>query len=184
VNFARLFTRVEESWMPDTKRWDVGVSAVVVRDKRVLLVRYAYGNRLGQWTLPGGYAHHDETLDQAAIRELQEEAGLRGEPCGIVSVRTRIAEEGGAVFVAFRVWCDEGEPAPDNHEVDAAWFFGREELLSLNPVMELSRQIALAVLAAPGVELIETDIPGRTSPSYKAYLVNQKKRTAIPTSVS
>jgi len=155
--------------MPD-KTWDVGVSAIVVRDERVLLVQYAYGSRKGMWTLPGGYANHDETLDQAALRELQEEAGLTGEPRGIVSVRTRTTEEGGAVFVGFRVEA-QGEPVPDGHEVDAAQFFNREELLALNPVMELSRQIGLAVLAAPGVELVETDIPGRSDATYKAYIV-------------
>jgi ADP-ribose pyrophosphatase YjhB (NUDIX family) len=68
--------------MTQNKEWDVGVSAIVVRDERVLFVRYAYGDRKGLWTLPGGYAQHDETLDQAALRELREEAGLDGEPCG------------------------------------------------------------------------------------------------------
>ena len=149
---------------------DVGVSAIVVRDGRVLLVRYAYGRRKGMWTLPGGYAHHDETLDVAAARELQEEAGLTGVPRGIVSVRTRYTREGGAVFVGFRVEA-RGDPTPDGHEVDAAQFFNREELLALNPVMELSRQIGLAVLAAPGVELAETEIPGRSDHTYKAYMV-------------
>jgi len=155
------------------KTWDVGVSAVVVRDGRVLLVRYAFGDRKGMWTLPGGYAQHDETLDRAAVRELLEEAGLHGEPCGIVSVRTRVTEEGGAVFVGFHVRCDDGEPVPDGHEVDAAQFFNRDELLALNPVLELSRQIGLVVLAAaaPGVELVETDIPGRSDATYKAYLI-------------
>lgn len=156
--------------MSEDKAWDVGVSAVVVRDERVLLVRYAYGYRKGMWTLPGGYAHYEETLDRAAVRELEEEAGLHGEPCGIVSVRTRVTEEGGAVFVGFRIRCD-GEPRPDHHEVDAAQFFNREELLTLNPMMELSRQIGLAVLASPGVELVETNIPGRSDATYKAYLI-------------
>jgi 8-oxo-dGTP pyrophosphatase MutT (NUDIX family) len=97
--------------------------------------------------------------DQAALRELREEAGLDGEPCGMVSVRTRVTEEGGAVFVEFCICCDSGEPALDGYEVDAALFFNPEELPALNPVMKISRQIALAVLAAPGVELVETDIP-------------------------
>ncbi len=155
------------------KTWDVGVSAVVVRENRVLFVRYAYGSRRGMWTLPGGYAQHDETLDQAALRELHEEAGLIGEARGIVSVRTRVAEEGGAVFVGFRVRCNEGEPVPDNYEVDAARFLDRQEILALDSVMELSRQIALAVLDLPGRELVETDIPGRSSDVYKAYIVGE-----------
>ncbi len=155
------------------KTWDVGVSAIVVRGDKVLFVRYAYGSRRGMWTLPGGYAQHDETLDQAALRELREEGGLSGEACGIVSVRTRVAEEGGAVFVGFRVRCDEGEPAPDNYEVDAARFLDQQEILALDSVMELSRQIALALLDAPNIELVETEIPGKSNDTYKAYIVRQ-----------
>jgi hypothetical protein len=60
---------------------------------------------------------------------------------------------------------------PDGSEVDAAQFFGREELLVLEPVMELSRRVALAVLAAPAVELVETEIPGHSSSTYKAYTI-------------
>jgi hypothetical protein len=67
------------------------------------------------------------------------------------------------VFAGFRFCCDEGEPQPDGPEVDVAQFFGRDELLTLNPVMELSRQIALVVSEAPGVEWVETDIPGRST---------------------
>ncbi len=156
--------------MPEDRSWDVGVCAVVVRAARVLFVRYAYDARKGLWTLPGGYAEHDETLDRAAVRELREETGLLGQARGIVAVRSRSDEKGGAVYVAFRVQCDEGEPIPDNYEVDTARFLDREEILALDRVMELSRQIALITLAAPGVELVETDIPGRSTPAYKAYL--------------
>jgi NADH pyrophosphatase NudC (nudix superfamily) len=73
--------------------------------------------------------------------------------------------------VGFHVRCNDDQPVPDGHEVDAAQFFNREELLALNPVLELSRQIGLAVLASPGKELVETDIPGRSDPTYKAYMI-------------
>jgi len=77
-------------------------------------------NRLGFFEFCGSQAFTwitgtrlctNETLDQAALCELREETGLDGEPCGIVSVRTRVTEEGGAVFVGFCICCGSGEPA-------------------------------------------------------------------------
>ncbi len=45
-------------------------------DLKVLLIQRDLEPFAGKWALPGGFVHVDETLDQAARRELQEEAGL------------------------------------------------------------------------------------------------------------
>ena len=44
---------------------------------KVLLIERALEPFKGKWALPGGLVRVDETLDEAARRELQEEAGLR-----------------------------------------------------------------------------------------------------------
>jgi len=44
---------------------------------KVLLIERALEPFKGKWALPGGFVRVDETLDEAARRELQEEAGLR-----------------------------------------------------------------------------------------------------------
>jgi 8-oxo-dGTP diphosphatase len=44
---------------------------------KVLLIERALEPFQGKWALPGGFVRVDETLDEAARRELEEEAGLR-----------------------------------------------------------------------------------------------------------
>ncbi len=47
-------------------------------DLKVLLIQRDLEPFAGTWALPGGFVHMDEALEQAARRELEEEAGLRG----------------------------------------------------------------------------------------------------------
>ena len=44
---------------------------------KVLLIQRALEPFKGKWALPGGFVHVDETIDDAARRELAEEAGLK-----------------------------------------------------------------------------------------------------------
>lgn len=55
---------------------DVVILTMVDNRLHVLLVKRADDPYKGQWALPGGFKRPDETLDEAAIRELREETGV------------------------------------------------------------------------------------------------------------
>lgn len=61
-------------------RPSVTVDVVIVSKEdrpRVLLIRRKHEPYSGKWAIPGGFVDMDESLEEAARRELQEETGVR-----------------------------------------------------------------------------------------------------------
>ena len=56
------------------------VTAVVLRDNKVLLARHTYGAGKDFLIVPGGYLNLDETPEQAVKREFLEETESRHNP--------------------------------------------------------------------------------------------------------
>ena len=72
-------------------------------DPCVLLIERGEEPFRGKWALPGGFVHEDETVDEAASRELAEETGVRDTravPCRIFSKPNR-DPRGWVVSVAY-----------------------------------------------------------------------------------
>ncbi|MER8233150.1 NUDIX hydrolase [Streptomyces sp. NPDC094049] len=49
----------------------------VTEDRRVLLIQRGWEPYQGHWALPGGHVDEGETALRAAVRELEEETGVR-----------------------------------------------------------------------------------------------------------
>ena len=69
--------------------YSIGVGGAVVRDGRLLFVRRASRHGRGNWQLPGGFIEPDETIEQAVVREIQEEAGVTAEVEAVLGLRSR-----------------------------------------------------------------------------------------------
>jgi len=59
------------------KRPHVGVAAIVVRDRKVLLGKRKNFHGSGSWQFPGGHLEFKEDIKICAAREVFEETGIR-----------------------------------------------------------------------------------------------------------
>ena len=76
----------------------VGVGAVIVRDKEVLLIKRAAPPKEGYYSIPGGLVEVGERVEDAVRREVYEETGLKIEIEKLIAVMDNIIkDEGGRV---------------------------------------------------------------------------------------
>ena len=121
----------------------LGVTADIVgltlREGRlcVLLIRRSSSVFTGRWALPGGFVHVDESLEDAAYRELREEAGITPDAVRLEQLRTygdpgRDPRPERVISVAWlALGADLPDPVPDTDADRAEWVpvdeaFGRD----------------------------------------------------------
>jgi 8-oxo-dGTP diphosphatase len=75
----------------------IGIGAVIVSERRVLLVQRGREPLKGHWSLPGGLIEVGESLQSAVVREVQEETGLLVEPLELIELLDRIHRDGDRV---------------------------------------------------------------------------------------
>ncbi len=106
----------------------VGIGVVAFRGNEVLLIRRGRPPRLGEWSLPGGAQRLGERAEDAARRELREEAGIEVGPLRLLAVVDAITREKGEERPRFHYtiidyaarWTD-GEARSGGDAADLAW---------------------------------------------------------------
>ena len=150
------------------------------RSAAVLLTRRSdrLRNHPGQWALPGGSIDGSESAEQAALRELQEEVGLRLEESAILGRLDDFVTRSGFAITPVVVWAGEARklepsaievasihriPVSEFMRTDAPWLEPIED--SEQPVLRMP--VGLSWIAAPTAAFIyqfrEVCIAGRTT---------------------
>ena len=128
--------------------YNVGVGGAVVRDGRLLFVRRASRRGHGNWQVPGGFVEPDETIEDAVVREVAEEAGVEAVVEGVLGVRSRYDEDSGnSLYVVLLLRGLTEEPTPDGREVDRAVYLSLDEIRELDPLPQTNWEVAQSALA-------------------------------------
>ena len=110
----------------------VGIGCIVFREEAVLLVRRGKPPRIGQWSLPGGAQHVGEKAEEAARRELREEASIEVGQMTLAYVFDAINqdEDGRALYhytiIDFAALWLDGEARAGDDVSEVAWALPHE----------------------------------------------------------
>ena len=123
-----------------------GSSAAVVREGRILLIRREDN---GLWALPGGMAEVGETPSEAAVRELGEEANVKGRATRLLAlVDSRLWRSRSKTHFyhpVFLVELEGQEPSP-GPETTGVGFFAEDDLPPLSPGHDMAVPLVFKLL--------------------------------------
>ncbi len=128
----------------------LAVSAAIVRDGKVLIVRRARPPAQDLFTLPGGAVETGEQLAAAVVREVREETQLEIEPVALAGFREVIVPDGSGrierhfVVLCFAARYVAGEPVLNEELAEARWM-DPAELAGLRTTEGLAEIIAEAI---------------------------------------
>jgi len=139
--------------VPDARSYPerpyLAVSAAIVRDGKILVVRRARAPAHGLYSLPGGVVEVGETLEEAVTREVREETGMTIEPVALAGFREAIVRDAESrverhfIILCFAARWRAGEVLL-NEELDEARWPEPAELASLPTTAGLAEIVAEA----------------------------------------
>jgi ADP-ribose pyrophosphatase YjhB (NUDIX family) len=105
----------------------VGVGAVILDGRRVLLVKRGGQPSAGKWSLPGGLVDLGETTVEAIAREVAEECGLQIRIAGLAGIVDRVVRDDAGrvryhyVLVDYLAYADAGTAVAGSDAADVQW---------------------------------------------------------------
>jgi ADP-ribose pyrophosphatase YjhB (NUDIX family) len=82
--------------MGENKRGNVWLAVaglVVAPTGEWLVVKKRYSGLKGKWSIPAGFVNSNETIDEAVLREVYEETGIRCSINGILGIRSGVIRD-------------------------------------------------------------------------------------------
>lgn len=123
--------------------YSLSVGVIVIKESKVLLVKHNYGSANGKYLNPGGYLKDGELPEEAAVREIFEETGVKIFPIGMIAIRCRCNEW----YMVFKADYVSGEPQANPEENDEAVFMDIDKALSNPLVTDTAKTLIQAAMS-------------------------------------
>ena len=105
----------------------VGVGAVIVHHKKIVLIKRGNEPSRGKWTVPGGLVELAESPEMAVVRECKEETGLDSETPLLIDVVSNVDfdEQGKVkyhyVIIDYLVHVEGGRAEASSDAMELRW---------------------------------------------------------------
>ncbi len=117
----------------DYKSPRLTVDGAVLKDNKILLIKRKNDPFKGKWALPGGFVEYGERIEDAVVREVYEETGLKTIIIGLIGIYSDPSRDprGHIITVVYLLKIEEGEIKGGDDASDARFF-------NMNNLPELS----------------------------------------------
>ena len=102
------------------------VAAVIVQQNKILLAKRSIEPRKNTWDSVGGFVEVGETLEQACLREMEEETGLKGTIKDYLGNFPDTYFDKPTLTAGFVVEIGQGEPQAQDDVAELKWFNKKE----------------------------------------------------------
>jgi len=101
----------------------VAVDGVLIKGDKILLIKRKNEPFKGRWALPGGFVEYGETVEEAVLREFEEEVGLRARIKKLLGVYSKPDRDprGQVISIVFLLDA-EGDAKAGDDAADARFF--------------------------------------------------------------
>lgn len=102
----------------------ITTDGIIIKNKKILLIKRKNSPFQGKWALPGGFVEYGETTEDAVIREVCEETGIKTKIkklAGVYSDPNR-DPRGHTITIVYFLEIINGEPSAEDDASEVKFF--------------------------------------------------------------
>lgn len=102
------------------------------KDNKILMVQENKEGKKGKWNMPAGKLEENESIIEAAIREMKEETNLNINITGLIAIQESITELGQLLILYFKGEYISGNIEFNENEISQVRWMTKEEIENLD----------------------------------------------------